>query len=255
MRYLIRYAAWSSAAFIALAIFLTTFQSVSADEDACNGASMTIEGGDPSPFVLPRDQGQTIKIEPNSVLLIGMTGSRTTPFQDPEIAVRVMASGIEIISVTTPLGTGDNPEPIPVNLKEHLPPGINGLYEIEGALRHEGHDICTVDFLLQLGEFCVATAAVTTVATVSSAGALASVAPAMRLMVLPAIQRRRPTGWRRFIPVPDLKWTLITTLAGAAAGLVTTTLLLPQIGLHPLSIVNGLWGMIAGGGLTLEWDI
>ena len=234
-------------------LFLTTFQSASAQEAQggnCDGVSMTFRGAEPSPFVLPRDQGQTMNVEPNDVLLIGLTGSRAAALRNPQIAVRVVASGIEIMNVTTPLGVVDSLEPIPIILGERLPPGIKGLYEIEGALIDEGEDICTAGFLMQVGEFCVATAAVTTVATVSSAGALASVVPAMRLMVLPAIHRRRPTGWRRYVPVPDLKWTLITTASGAVAGLVTTTLLFPQTGVHPLSIVNGIGGMITGGGLT-----
>ena len=191
-----------------------------------------------------------MKVEPHSVLLVYLKGGNISALRDPEIVVSVVASGIEIYSVSQPLGKGADPDPIHLNLKDQLPPGLMGLYEIEGSLKDGGEDICTIDFLLQLGEFCTTTSAVTAVASVSTVGALASAVPAMRLMLLPALQRRRRTGWRRYLPVPDLKWTIINTALGAVAGLVSTTLLLQQTGVQPLSIVNAVLGMFAGGGLT-----
>ena len=250
MRYLLRIAVWSSFALIVLTVCFTTVKTASAQNGDCLGAGITVEGADPSPFVLPRDQGQTIEVDPQSVLLISLAGGNISELQDPNITVSVVASGIEFWSITQALGTGPDPAPIPVNLKEQLPPGLHGLYEIEGTLRDGGEDICTVDFLLKLGEFCATTSAVTAVASVSSVAALASAVPAMRLMILPSLQRRRTSGWRRYIPVPDLKWTIINSVLGAIAGLVSTTLLLQQTGLQPLSIVNALLGMFAGGGLT-----
>ena len=254
MRYLLRGAAWSSFAGIALivslAVFLTDFQSASA-KTGCQGASITILGAEPSPFVLPRDVGQTMKVEPDSVLLIALAEGETTAFRDPEITVRVVASGIEIRSITKALGTGDDRDPIPVNLKEQLPSEMKGLYEVEGILKDEGEDICAVDFLLQVGEFCVATSVATGVASVSGIAALASVAPAMNMnmQVMTTLQRRRPRGWRRYVPVPDWKWTAITTVLGAVAGLATM-LIFQQTGVRPLSVANAIQGMLAGGGLT-----
>lgn len=248
-RYL-RYCACSLFALIALTIFLTTFQPASAQDVNCEGASMAIQGGEPSPFIIPRDQGQTLTVEPDSILLINLGISPTTTIQAPEIAVRVLASGIEVYNITQALGTGRDLEPITLNLKDQLPAGMKGLYEVEGAFRDNGVDVCAVDFLLQVGEFCVASAAGAAVATATSLGALASSVPAMRMMILPTIQRRQSRGWRRYVPVPDVKWTIINTLLGAIAGLVSTTLLFQQTGVTPLSIVNGLWGMLAGGGLT-----
>ena len=252
MRYLLWGAAWSPLAFIALAIFLATFQTASAADADCNDASMVIQGADPSPFVLPRDQGQTMKVEPDSVLLLNLVAGEATTLQDPVIGIRLLVSGIELATVTEALGTGDDPDPVYVNLKEQLPPGMTGLYEVEGVLIDEGEDICAVDFLLQVGGFCVATSVTTVAMSVSGAGALASVVPAMKLMLLPTMQRRRPTGWRRYILVPDLKWTLITTVVGAIAGLVTTTLLFQQTGVQPVSFMNALWGILSGGGLTFS---
>ena len=248
-----RYFVWSLFAFIALTIFLTTFQPASAQsaqEVNCNGASMAIQGGEPSPFIIPRDQGQTLTVEPDSILLINLGIGPTTALQAPEIAVRVLASGIEVYSITQALGTGRDLEPITLNLKDQLPAGMKGLYEVQGVFRDKGVDVCAVDFLLQVGEFCVASAAGAAVATATSLGALASSVPAMRMMILPTIQRRQSRGWRRYVPVPDVKWTIINTLLGAIAGLISTTLLFQQTGVSPLSIVNGLWGMLAGGGLT-----
>ena len=121
---------------------------------------------------------------------------------------------------------------------------------MQGTLRDASGEICTVDFLLQVGHFCVATSAATAVTSVSSIGAIASVIPAMKFMILPTIQRRRSRGWRRWIPVPDLKWTIITTVLGAVAGLVTTTFFFQQTAVSPLSFVNGIWGVLGGGGLT-----
>ena len=130
MRCLTRTAAYLLCAFVALSIYLATFsQGASAQEEVnCNNAIMTIQGAEPSPFVLPRDAGQTMKVEPNSVLLITLTGEEGTTFRDPEVAVGVVAGGITLQSVTRSMGsglvTGDTLEPVPVNLQDQLPPGM-----------------------------------------------------------------------------------------------------------------------------------
>jgi hypothetical protein len=106
-----------------------------------------------------------------------------------------------------------------------------------------------------VGEFGgpVATAAVATTA-VAGAGALASVPLSSngmnaKLKAKVQLQRRRPRGWRRFLPVPAWKRTVISTLVGAVTGLAIAVVL-QQAGRAPLSIATAISGLVAGGGLT-----
>ena len=90
-------------------------------------------------------------------------------------------------------------------------------------------------------------------AGVAGAGALASVplsANGMnaKLKAKVQLQRRRPSGWRRFVPVPAWKRTIISTLIGAVTGLAIAVVL--QQAESPLSITTAVSGLVAGGGLT-----
>ena len=72
-----------------------------------------------------------------------------------------------------------------------------------------------------------------------------------KLTLKAKLQRRRPRGWRRFLPVPAWKRTITGTIVGAITGLCVAVLL-QQGGVTPLSIATAVWGLIVGGGLTLE---
>lgn len=63
------------------------------------------------------------------------------------------------------------------------------------------------------------------------------------------LQRRRPRGWRRFVPVPAWKRTIVSTLIGAITGLALVAVL-QQTGTTPMSMAAAVWGLVAGGGIT-----
>ena len=136
-----------------------------------------------------------------------------------------------------------------------LPSFARGLYTLEATLIDDGTERCMVSFDVRVGEFGgpVATAAVATTA-VAGAGALVSVPLTSndmnaRLKLEVQLQRRRPTGWRRILPIPAWKRTIISTLIDAITGLATAVVL-QQAGQAPLSITTAISGLVAGGGLT-----
>ncbi len=63
------------------------------------------------------------------------------------------------------------------------------------------------------------------------------------------IHRRRRRGWRRWLPVPAWKRTVISTVLGAFTGLAATVVLL-QTGAILLSLPAVVWGAVIGGGVT-----
>ena len=63
------------------------------------------------------------------------------------------------------------------------------------------------------------------------------------------VQRRRPRGIRRWLPVPAWKRTMFSTVTGVITGL-GVAVLLQQGGFAPLSLANALKGAIIGGGVT-----
>ena len=187
--------------------------------------------------------------------MISLVESETYPLRDPEITFRVVVSGIELDSITRQLSAGGDSEPAKVNLADEFPSSVRGMYKIEGTLKDEGSDICTVDFQFRLGGFggVIATAATAT-SVVAGIGALAS-APLTsngmnaKLKLKVNLQRRRSRGWRRFIPVPAWKRTILSALIGAITGLAVAVVL-QQAGVTPLSLIAGIWALITGGGVT-----
>ncbi len=243
-------------AFILLAAFLLfPPEVVSAQEGACNGASILIKGGEPTPFVIPRDEGDTLRVQSDSPLLLSLANSKTRPLQDPKIEVRVLISGIKLDAFTREVNPDPNSEPTIVTLGDEIPSAMRGLYDVEGTLKDGERNICTVAFQLRVGEFGgVVASAATATSAVAGVGALASAPLASngmnaKLRLKVKFRRRRPKGWRRLLPVPAWKRTVFSTLIGAITGLALAVVL-QQAGVTPLSITTGIWALIVGGGVT-----
>ena len=217
-----------------------------AQSDTCQGALVIVEGGQPSPFVLPNNEGGTLRVEPDAVLLIS---AEDIP---PDASVRwsVAGFGTDIATVTRDLSAGD----VRVELAD-FSSHVRGLFKINSTLIAGAKEVCSVSFRVRVEGFggTVATVA-TAVSAVGGVGSLASApftASGMnaKLSAKVKLQRRRPRGWRRVVPLPAWKRTIISTVVGAFTGL-GAAVLLQQTGVTPLSLASGIWGLITGGGVT-----
>ena len=189
---------------------------VSAQQNKCEGVRIVIEGGEPSPFVLPNGTGHTLKVAPDSVLHIRAEGF------SPGSNVRWRMRGLGRFSPT--FAHELDPGIVEVDMTDYSS-YARGLYEIEGTLFAGEGEVCTVTLGLNLTGF----GGVTAMAAATSAGLLgaatlgsipfAAGGMSARLRLKVQVQRRRPQGWRRFIPVPAWKRTLTSTLTGALSGL------------------------------------
>jgi len=134
-------------------------------------------------------------------------------------------------------------------------PLSHGIYEIEGTLLSELVELCTLPFRVNISGFGgTAAYAATGISAVAGAGALATASLAAnglsaKLDAKVQISRRRPRGWRRWVPVPAWKRTIFSTPLGAVTGL-GLAVLMQQSGISPLSLANAVWGLILGGGVS-----
>ena len=229
-------------------------ETVEAQAVICGGASMSVEGGDPSPFVLPRDSGSTVTIPPDSVLFISASDTGEPPDRR-EIRLSIVAFGYSIDAITEELDPVPGSAPVRVDVGEELPDIARGLFQVEGTLIDDGVEVCTVGFNVRVGEFggpVVNSAAAAS--AVAGAGALAGVPLAAngmtaKLNAKVQLQRRRPRGWRRVFPVPAWKRTLFSMVTGAITGLALTVVL-QQAAVTPLDMATAIWGMVSGGGIS-----
>lgn len=216
----------------------------SAQETECRGARLIIHGGEPDPFELPRDAGETLTVA--SALDISVED----PPPDPSIDWSVLVLGRRLARPPVDVG----PEPTAVDLAD-LPFDASGRYEVEGTLRTGSEEVCTLAFSVRLGRFGGPLAVAATAATVAAGlGAAGSTFVAVRsarikLSLELEAKRRRRRGVRRFLPVLAWKPTLVSTLIGMLTGFFSAALV-QQGGLAPLSVLTAVYGIIAGGGVT-----
>lgn len=250
------------AMFLSLALFFLTAFALShitageatAQTDECNGAFIRIEGGEPSPFIVPTHGDNTLRVEPDGSIFISVEDPNPPP-QRREVRLTVVGFGFDLGDITREIDPSPGSAPVEIDLDDELPSNIRGLYKVEGTLIDDGTEVCTVDFDLRVGGFggVIATASTATTA-VAGAGALASSALASngmnaKLKLKVQLRRRRPRGLGRFLPMPAWKRTVFSTFIGAITGLALTVVL-QQAGVTPLSVLAGVKGLVAGGGLT-----
>ncbi|MBM3945020.1 MAG: hypothetical protein FJ317_05945 [SAR202 cluster bacterium] len=212
----------------------------------CGNVMLIIEGGEPSPFALPDQEGQKLVIQPETVLTI--TGQNVPS----GTALRLGAAGLgfDLSREVGNLSSGT----VQVNMAEYTQ-YLRGLFAIEGTLVAGGEVICKSVVKLQIAEFggTVATtaSAASAAAGVGAVGSAAYAASGINANVkLKAqIHRRRPKGWRRWIPVPAWKRMIFGTIIGTALGLCVSVVL-QQGGFYELSLENVVRSMITGGVVT-----
>lgn len=130
-----------------------------------------------------------------------------------------------------------------------------GIYELKGTLLSGLTELCSIPFMINISGFGGTTAyAATGVTALAGIGALASASLAAnglnaKVDAKAQVARRRPRGWRRWVPVPAWKRSVFSTLMGAVIG-VGLAVLMQQTGFSPLSLANAVWALILGGGIS-----
>ena len=163
-----------------------------AQEASCGDAKVIIEGGQPSPFVLPDDADSTLRVEPETVLAISATG---VP-RGSKVRVSIPGLGVNIDTEIDSVG----PEPVFKRVDE-VAEYTRGLYELKATLiSGETKEVCTTTMRVDIEGFGgpVATAAV----AVASAGLAAQGTSANLRFKLKSQLNRRRHGIRRFLPMP-----------------------------------------------------
>jgi hypothetical protein len=237
---------WALFVSVVLLAYLVMVATASAQEAGCETSRIIIEGGNPSPFVLPDNAGETLRLNPTTVLKV--SGENFPP--NATIRWSLSGIGVTIDQEIRPVGT----TPASVDLAKYSK-YVRGAFRLEGTLLSDQGKVCTTSFLATISGFGGTVAKVATAATaVSGAGALAGAAYAgnganAKLKLKVRVERRRPTGWRRWVPVPAWKRLITGTIVGAVAGFAGT-ILLQQSGITPLSLTAAMWGTVWGGGAT-----
>ncbi|PKB71457.1 MAG: hypothetical protein BZY87_05255 [SAR202 cluster bacterium Io17-Chloro-G6] len=215
-------------------------------DTSCGGAQIVIEGGAPPRFTLPSQVGETLDIAPNAVLTIrgvDLPADTVLHWGVRGLGTELAGKDLRFTSGATTLNVAD------FSLQ------ARGIYEIEGTLFDALTELCTMPFRVNISGFGGATAYTATgVSALAGAGALASASLAAnglgaKVDAKVEVARRRPRGWRRWIPVPAWKRSMISTLLGAVTGL-GLAVLMQQAGVSPLSLANALWGLVLGGGIS-----
>lgn len=68
-----------TAAVLALALMQLTSGAAGAQGETCGGATVVVEGGDPSPFTIPTDEGTTLRLEPDTQCCSSAPTTQTRP--------------------------------------------------------------------------------------------------------------------------------------------------------------------------------
>lgn len=212
----------------------------------CGGARIFIEGGQPSPFILPDFVGGKLRVDPSAVLEIR---AENIP-QGARLNWGLRGFGTKLASKDLHIGAGVAQVRI-----EDISGHARGIFQIDGTVLSGFGELCSVPFEIDISGFGGTTALVATgVSAAAGLGALAS-APLSanginaKVNLKVQVRRRRPHGLRRWLPVPAWKRTMFGTMTGVITGL-GVAVLLQQGGFAPLSLANALKGAIIGGGAT-----
>lgn len=224
----------------------TVHGQVGPNDTDCGGVQIIIEGGQPPQFTLPSQIDETIEVASDAVLTIRGIDLPA----DAVLHWGVQGLGTELVSRDLQFSSGVTT----VNVAD-FSSQTRGIYEIEGTLIDGPIELCAMPFRVNILGFGGTTAyAATGVSAVAGAGAIATASLAAtglsaKLDAKVQVNRRRPRGWRRWVPVPAWKRSVISTLLGAVTGL-GLAVLMQQTGISPLSLANAVWGLILGGGVS-----
>ncbi len=214
----------------------------------CGGPEIIIQGGNPSPFILPiqADESIEIEIEPDAVLTIRGINLPV----DTRLHWGVQGLGSELAGKDVQISAGVTTIDV-ADFSEHA----RGVYVTKVALFSGPVELCSIPFELNVSGFGGTTAmAATGVAAVAGIGAIAGAPLAAngvnaKLDAKIQVSRRRPKGWRAWVPIPAWKPSIFSTLIGAITGLAISVIM-QQAGIEPLSLASAVLGVVAGGGVS-----
>lgn len=212
----------------------------------CGDSQIIIEGGEPPRFTLPSQVDETIEMKPDAVLTIrgvNLPANTVLNWGVQGLGMQLFSKDLRFTSGVTAVNVAD------------FSSQARGIYRIEGTLSSGLVELCNMPFLANISGFGGTTAyAATGMSALAGAGALAGASVAAnglkaKLEAKVQVARRRPHGWRRWVPVPAWKRSLISTSLGAVTGL-GLAVLMQQTGVSPLTLANAVWGLILGGGIS-----
>jgi hypothetical protein len=212
----------------------------------CGGPEIVIQGGNPSPYILPIQGDQKFEVEPDAVLTVrgvNLPVDARLHWGVQGLGAELAGKDIQIANGVTTINVAD--------FSDHA----RGIYVVKGALFSGPIELCTMPFELTVSGFGGTTAlAATGVAAVAGVGALASAPLAAnglnaKMDAKVQVARRRAQGWRKLVPIPAWKRSIFSTIVGALTGL-GIAVVMQQAGIEPLSLASAVWGVIAGGGVS-----
>ncbi|MBI4304893.1 MAG: hypothetical protein HY678_01105 [Chloroflexi bacterium] len=229
----------------------------------CGSTSLVVERNGAVAFELPRQSGKKFVVEPGEPLTLKFRGITTGGRAD--LTIKLPFGQNITRSYVWPVAPPNGEFVIDVTTEDYgeFAGLARGAYPLEVTTFAVEEPVCTVPFEVSLGQgiegpIGVAAAAVTGVAAagaVAAAGWAASGAHA-KLKLQVAVQRRRRSGWRKWVPVPSWKRTLISSVLGTITGLLLA-LVLQQGGWASLTSFTVIRNVVAGAlgsvGFGIAW--
>lgn len=225
---------------------VTAYADNSVDVPDCQGAEIILSDSLDKRFILPRDAAQLLKLAPDEILTI----SALNIPDGTSVRVSINGFGSDLASYSFPISSGEST----VNVSD-VAMYARGIYSATGVLTGPDGDLCATSFDVQITGFGGVTAyASTAVAIVASLGTVASIALASsglagNVNAEAGVARRRSTGWRRWVPVPSWKRSIVSSVIGSFTG-VMLLVVLQQAGLRSLDLVSIVVGLLTGGGIS-----
>ncbi|MBI4219125.1 MAG: hypothetical protein HY682_03200 [Chloroflexi bacterium] len=233
------------------------------DQGSCDGITLQIERGGTVAFDLPRQSGEKLIVEPGEPLTLKFKGISSAGRAD--LTIKLPFGQSITRSYSWPFAPTNGEFVIDVKPEDYgeFADLARGAYPLEVTTFALEEPVCTVPFEVSLGQgiegpIGVATAAVAGVAAagaVAASGWAASGAHA-KLKLQVAVQRRRRTGLRRWIPVPSWKRTLIGSILGTLTGLLMA-IVFQQGGWESLTSFTVIRNVVAGAlgsvGFGIAW--
>lgn len=224
----------------------TTYADIPPEFPDCQGAEIILSDSLDKRFVLPSDADQLLKLAPDEILTI----SALNIPDGTSVRVSINGFGSDLASYSFPISSGKST----VNVSGAAM-YARGIYSATGVLIGPDGDFCATSFDVQITGFGGVTAyASTVVAIVASLGTVASIALASsglagNVNAEAGVARRRSTGWRRWVPVPSWKRSIVSSVIGSFTG-VMLLVVLQQVGFRSLDVVSIVVGLLTGGGIS-----
>ena len=231
----------------------------------CGGGTLVIERAGVVAFELPRQSGDKLEIDPKEPLTLRFKNPPQTGHVELTLKLPFGQSISKSYEWSALTATDEFVLDIGPEDYGRFADLARGAYPLEVTTFSGETAVCTVPFQVSLGigisgpigTAAAATSAAAAAGTVAAAGWMASSAarpPHLSLKV--AVERRRKHGWRKWVPIPSLKRTIIGSIMGTLTG-IAITIVLQQSGIEALTsfslIRNAVVGAFGSVSTGLAW--